>query len=71
MVFFGKGEQSGVTIRRGATARWTQIHLLNNIKRGTWKGESAAAFDFVYVLEIASPLQLAQCSVCGCVFVCT
>lgn len=43
--------------------RWTQIHLLNIIKEGTRKGESAAPFDFVYVLEIASPLQLAWLSV--------
>lgn len=51
------------TTRRGVSVRWTQIHLLNNIKEGTWRGESAAPFDFVYVLEIASPLQLALCSV--------
>lgn len=43
--------------------RWTQIHLLNIIKEGTRKGESTAPFDFVYVLEIASPLQLAWLSV--------
>ena len=49
--------------------RWTQIHLLNNIKEGTGKGESAAPFDFVYVQEIASPLQLAWCS--ESLFMCT
>lgn len=51
------------TTRRGVSVRWTQIHLLNIIKEGTRRGESAAPFDFVYVLEIASPLQLAWLSV--------
>lgn len=36
--------------------------------KNTWEGENAVSFDFFYVLEIASSLQLARCSVWACVY---
>lgn len=71
MVSSCKGEQYGFfSQQQGEVFLWrTQIHFLNNIKEATCEGESAAPFDFVYVLEIASHLQLARCSVRACVYV--
>lgn len=64
MAFPGKGEQCSL-LQQGEVFLWAgpKFTYWISLKRAH---ESAAPFDFVYVLEIASPLQLAWLSVWVC-----